>query len=56
MPHVEVHIVPSAEQPTGVGEPGTPVILPAVANALLWGTGTRSTVLPLIRQKYKKQA
>lgn len=56
MPHVEVHIVPSAEQPTGVGEPGTPVVLPAVANALLWGTGTRSTVLPLIRQKYKKQA
>jgi isoquinoline 1-oxidoreductase beta subunit len=56
MPHVEVHIVPSAEQPTGVGEPGTPVILPAVANALLWGTGTHSTVLPLIRQKYKKQA
>ncbi len=53
MPHVEVHIVPSTEKPTGVGEPGTPVVLPAVANALLWGTGVRSTVLPLNRQKYK---
>ena len=35
MPKVEVYIVPSAEAPTGVGEPGTPVILPAVANALV---------------------
>ena len=56
MPNVEVHIVPSTEKPTGVGEPGTPVVLPAVANALLWGTGVRSTVLPLNRQKYKGQA
>jgi isoquinoline 1-oxidoreductase beta subunit len=56
MPHVEVHIVPSSEKPTGVGEPGTPVVLPAVANALLWGTGVRGTELPLNRQKYKSQA
>jgi len=34
MPPIEVHIVPSAEKPTGVGEPGTPVIGPALANAL----------------------
>jgi len=56
MPHVDVHIVPSAEKPSGVGEPGTPVVLPAVANALLWGTGVRSTVMPLNQQKYKGQA
>nr|WP_045837896.1 xanthine dehydrogenase family protein molybdopterin-binding subunit [Hyphomicrobium sp. 99] len=56
MPHVEVHIVPSVEKPSGVGEPGTPVVLPAVANALLWGTGVRSTVMPLRQQKYKGQA
>ena len=56
MPKVEVYIVPSAEAPTGAGEPGTPVVLPAVANALLSGTGIRSTVLPLNRQKYKGQA
>ena len=34
MPDIEVHIVPSSEPPTGVGEPATPVVGPAVANAL----------------------
>ena len=35
MPTVETYIVPSAEKPSGVGEPATPVIAPALANALL---------------------
>ena len=35
MPAIDVHIVPSSAKPTGVGEPGTPVIAPALANALL---------------------
>lgn len=56
MPQVEVHIVPSDAAPTGVGEPGTPVVMPAVANALLAATGVRTTILPMIRQKYKGQA
>jgi len=47
MPEVEVHIVPSAEPPTGVGEPGTPVIAPAVANAVAALTGKRLRRLPL---------
>jgi isoquinoline 1-oxidoreductase beta subunit len=47
MPVVDVHIVPSAEKPTGVGEPGTPPIAPAVANALFALTGTRLRELPL---------
>jgi isoquinoline 1-oxidoreductase subunit beta len=42
-----VHIVPSTEKPTGVGEPGTPVIAPAVANAILAATGRRLRNLPL---------
>jgi isoquinoline 1-oxidoreductase beta subunit len=33
-PKIEVHIVPSANKPTGVGEPATPVIGPALANAI----------------------
>ena len=41
MPEVDVHIVPSAEKPTGVGEPGVPPIAPAVANALAAATGQR---------------
>ena len=46
MPHVETHIVPSAEAPTGVGEPGTPPIGPAVANAIFAGTGRQIDSLP----------
>jgi len=47
MPKVEVHIVPSTEAPTGVGEPGVPPIGPAVANALLAATGKTYAKLPL---------
>jgi isoquinoline 1-oxidoreductase beta subunit len=47
MPSVEVHIVKSAEAPTGVGEPATPVIAPAVANALSAVTGKRYYQLPI---------
>ncbi|MCP8687871.1 xanthine dehydrogenase family protein molybdopterin-binding subunit [Marinobacterium sedimentorum] len=47
MPAIEVHIVPSAEAPTGVGEPGTPPIAPAVANALSAATGQHFRRLPL---------
>jgi isoquinoline 1-oxidoreductase subunit beta len=47
MPRIEVHIVPSAEPPTGVGEPGTPPIAAAVANALTAATGKRFGKLPL---------
>jgi isoquinoline 1-oxidoreductase beta subunit len=47
MPVVEVHIVPSAEAPTGVGEPGVPPVAPAVANALAAATGVRIRELPV---------
>jgi isoquinoline 1-oxidoreductase beta subunit len=47
MPQVEVHIVPSREKPGGVGEPGTPPIAPAVANAVAALTGQRLRELPL---------
>jgi isoquinoline 1-oxidoreductase beta subunit len=50
MPRVEVHIVRSAEKPTGVGEPGTPVIAPALANALYALTGKPVRALPLSGQ------
>jgi isoquinoline 1-oxidoreductase subunit beta len=48
MPQVEVHLVSSSEAPTGVGEPGTPPIGPAVANALLALTGQPTRVLPFV--------
>lgn len=46
MPKVEVHIVPSTNKPTGVGEPGTPPIGPAVANAIAAFTGSTVHKLP----------
>ncbi|MCL1634847.1 xanthine dehydrogenase family protein molybdopterin-binding subunit [Luteimonas sp. SX5] len=47
MPAVEVFIVPSTEKMGGVGEPGTPPIAPAVANAVFALTGQRLRELPL---------
>ncbi|WP_341704692.1 xanthine dehydrogenase family protein molybdopterin-binding subunit [Ferrovibrio sp.] len=47
MPKIEVHIVPSKEKPTGIGEPGTPPVAPAVANALMSGTRQVFRALPL---------
>jgi len=51
MPEVEVHIVASGEAPTGIGEPGTPPIAPAVANALFKLTGKRLRRMPFDREK-----
>ncbi len=47
MPVVEVHLIDSTEKPTGIGEPGTPPIAPAVANAVYALTKQRIRTLPL---------
>jgi isoquinoline 1-oxidoreductase beta subunit len=46
MPAFEVHIVPSAEPPTGMGEPGLPPLAPAFANAIARLTGKPLRALP----------
>src|SRR5271155_2646418 len=46
-PEIEVHIVESAEKPTGVGEPGVPPVAPAIANAILVLTGKPVRRLPI---------
>jgi CO/xanthine dehydrogenase Mo-binding subunit len=46
-PRVEAHVLPSDAAPTGVGEPGVPVVAPAVANAVFAATGRRLRRLPL---------
>ena len=47
-PRIETYLVPSTRPPGGVGEPGTPPLAPAVANAMFVLTGRRLRALPLI--------
>ncbi|ANI54620.1 xanthine dehydrogenase family protein molybdopterin-binding subunit [Pseudomonas sp. DR 5-09] len=46
MPEFAVHVVPSAEPPTGMGEPGLPALAPAFANAIASLTGKPIRQLP----------
>jgi isoquinoline 1-oxidoreductase beta subunit len=46
MPQIEVHIVPSNDPPTGMGEPGVPPLAPAFANAIARLTGKPLRELP----------
>ena len=48
MPKVEVHMLPSAASPTGIGECAVPPIGPAVANAIFQATGKRVRNLPYL--------
>ena len=51
MPKMEVYLIEGGTAPTGVGEPGTPPIAPAVANALFGLTGQRVRELPLVAKR-----
>ncbi|MDD0809454.1 xanthine dehydrogenase family protein molybdopterin-binding subunit [Curvibacter sp. RS43] len=46
MPKIAVHTVPSADAPTGMGEPGLPPLAPAFANAVARLTGKPLRALP----------
>ncbi|MEQ9518427.1 MAG: molybdopterin cofactor-binding domain-containing protein [Parvibaculum sp.] len=52
-PKIEVHFIESDAPLGGMGEPGTPCIAPAVANALFTLTGTRVRTLPLMNHDFK---
>jgi isoquinoline 1-oxidoreductase subunit beta len=53
MPVVEVHIVPSTAPPSGIGEPGTPLMAAVLGNALFALTGQRVRSLPLVRHGFE---
>ena len=52
MPQIEVHIVASSHPPSGIGEPGTPPIAPAVANAVYTLTGKRLRRMPFDQESF----
>ena len=55
-PAIEVHIVQSAEPPGGMGEAGTSVVVPAVANAIFAATGKRLRKMPVDADTLKQPA
>ncbi len=51
VPEIEVHLVESTEYPTGLGEPGTTTVAPALSNAIFAATGARVRQVPLLADR-----
>jgi len=49
---IAIEFVKSNNNPTGLGEPSMPPILPAVANAIFSASGDRIRELPMIKHGY----
>jgi CO/xanthine dehydrogenase Mo-binding subunit len=51
LPQIEIELIESERSPGGIGEPATPPIAPAVANAIFAATGERLRALPIERTR-----
>jgi isoquinoline 1-oxidoreductase beta subunit len=56
MPRIETYVVPSTEKIGGIGEPSTPPIAPALANAIHSATGKPVRTLPILSATRNKTA
>ncbi len=54
-PHIEVHVVPSTEDPRGIGEPGTVTVQGAVNNAIYAATGVQLSRMPVDATLLRKE-
>jgi len=50
VPAIDVHLVPTDHHPSGVGEPASTTVGPAVANAIFSATGVRVRTMPISAQ------
>ena len=55
-PTIETHIINSGERVGGAGEPATPAIAPALANAIFDATGIRIRELPMKNTEFREQS
>jgi isoquinoline 1-oxidoreductase beta subunit len=55
IPVIETHLVPGNDKPGGIGEPGTVVVQPAIANAVFAATGIQPTRMPIDREQQARR-
>ena len=55
IPAIEIHLVDSREKPGGIGEPGTVVVQPAIANAVFAATGVQPIRMPIDRRQLARR-
>jgi CO/xanthine dehydrogenase Mo-binding subunit len=54
VPPIDVELIPSGHHPSGVGEPASTVVAPAVANAVFAAVGARVRHMPISAQAVKE--
>jgi len=55
-PHIEIHILPSTQKPTGIGEEGTPTVIAALVEAVRAAGGPRIRSLPILDHDLRRRA
>ena len=54
IPEMHIEVIPTDNHPTGVGQMATPLVAPAIANAVARLTGVRLRETPMTSERVKK--